>query len=61
METPNPYILTTLKKRLSLAIVQNHYNLLSPEVLILSQEIDLLMNPLFENQLKKYIFLNTVS
>lgn len=47
-------ILTTiilLKKELAYAIERNHYDLLSPEVLRLSRELDCLMTPLFENQL----------
>ena len=49
-----PSTLTTiiaLKKDLVRAIEQNHYNLLSPEVIKLSIKIDCLMMPLFKQQL----------
>lgn len=49
-----PSTLTTiiaLKKDLIRAIKQNHYNLLSPEVIKLSIKIDCLMTPLFKQQL----------
>ena len=47
-------ILTTiiaLKKELAKTIEQNHYDLLSPEVINLSIKIDCLMMPLFKQQL----------
>ena len=40
-----------LKKELCAVIAENNYNLLSPEVLTLSQELDNLMAPLFSSQL----------
>lgn len=49
-----PSTLTTiisLKKDLIKTIEQNHYNLLSPEVIKLSIQIDSLMAPLFKQQL----------
>lgn len=49
-----PSTLTTiiaLKKDLIKTIEQNHYNLLSPEVIKLSIKIDRLMTPLFKQQL----------
>lgn len=51
MENSTPYKIITLKKQLALAIIQNSYDLLAPEVLALSQALDALMNPLFEAQL----------
>lgn len=44
-------IIIALKKDLARAIEQNHYNLLSPEVMNLSIKIDCLMTPLFKQQL----------
>lgn len=52
MNIPTPNEIIHLKKALSLTIKKNEYNLLSPEVLQISQRLDLLLNPLFENQLK---------
>ena len=49
-----PSTLTTiisLKKDLIKTIEQNNYNLLSPEVIKLSIQIDSLMAPLFKQQL----------
>lgn len=40
-----------LKKELCATITANNYNLLAPEVLTLSQELDLLLTPLFLSQL----------
>ncbi len=42
-----------LKKELCATITANNYNLLAPEVLTLSQELDHLMTPLFSSQLHK--------
>lgn len=52
MNIPTPNEIIHLKKLLSLTIKKNHYNLLSPEVLTLSKQLDLLLNPLFEEQLE---------
>lgn len=52
MNIPTPNEIIHLKKTLSLTIQKNEYNLLSPEVLQLSTQLDLLLNPLFEEQLK---------
>lgn len=51
METSTPAIIISLKKNLTQAIEKNHYNLLSPEVIKLSTELDRLMLPLFKRQL----------
>lgn len=51
METSIPTIIISLKKDLARVIEQNHYNLLSPEVIKLSTELDHLMIPLFKKQL----------
>ena len=40
-----------LKKQLCDAIVDNNYDLQSPEILTLSSELDCLMLPLFKEQL----------
>lgn len=44
-------IIIALKKDLARTIEQNHYDLLSPEVMNLSIKIDCLMTPLFKQQL----------
>lgn len=44
-------IIIALKKDLARTIEQNHYDLLSPEVINLSIQIDCLMTPLFKQQL----------
>lgn len=44
-------IIIALKKDLARTIEQNHYDLLSPEVINLSIKIDCLMTPLFKQQL----------
>lgn len=51
MKTSTLTIIIALKKDLARAIEQNHYNLLSPEVINLSIKIDCLMTPLFKQQL----------
>ncbi len=51
METSITTIIISLKKDLARVIEQNHYNLLSPEVIKLSTELDHLMIPLFKKQL----------
>ena len=51
METSITTIIISLKKDLARVIEQNHYNLLSPEVIKLSTELDHLMVPLFKKQL----------
>lgn len=51
MEPSTLTIIMALKKDLARLIEQNHYNLLSPEVIKLSTELDRLMTPLFRRQL----------
>ena len=51
MEPSTLTIIMALKKDLARLIEQNHYNLLSPEVIKLSTELDRLMMPLFRRQL----------
>lgn len=51
METTTLTSILSLKKDLNHAIEANHYNLLSPEVISLSQELDCLIMPLFKYQL----------
>lgn len=51
METSTHTTIMTLKKDLLKVIESNNYNLLSPEVINLSNELDRLMLPLFERQL----------
>ena len=52
MNSPNSYLVKTLKKELTLAIVNANYNLLNPEILSLSRQLDDLINPLFKSQLE---------
>jgi len=52
MKAPNDDLLQILKKELNLTIIKRNYNLLSPDVLCLSQKLDQLMNPLFKEQLE---------
>ena len=52
--TPNEYDLNELKNQLRTCIIKNNYNLLSPEVLALSTQIDQLVLPIFQAQLKLY-------
>lgn len=54
MDTSNFYIISNLKKELILAIIHNQFNLLSPEVLTISKQLDVFMNPLFKDQLINY-------
>lgn len=59
-----PSTLTTiisLKKDLARTIEQNHYNLLSPEVIELSIQIDCLMTPLFKQQLDDKFLIDYLS
>lgn len=51
MKTSTLTIIMSLKKDLLKAIEANDYNLLSPEVIQLSNELDRLMLPLFKRQL----------
>lgn len=51
METSILTTIMMLKKDLLKAIEANNYDLLSPEVIKLSSELDLMMLPLFERQL----------
>lgn len=53
METPNLAYIIKLKRKLSHIIIQNNYNLLSPEVIRLSKELDQLMLPLFIKQIEE--------
>ncbi len=55
MNNANSYIIKTLKKELSQAILRNNFDLSAPEVLQLSQKLDDLMNPLFKEQLETII------
>ena len=54
METSTLTTLIALKKDLVKVIEQNHYDLLSPEVVTLSVQIDRLMTPLFKQQLDNH-------
>lgn len=54
METSTLTTLIALKKDLVKVIEQNHYDLLSPEVVTLSIQIDRLMTPLFKQQLDNH-------
>ncbi|MBQ1274673.1 MAG: aspartyl-phosphate phosphatase Spo0E family protein [Cellulosilyticum sp.] len=51
METSTPTLIKRLKKDLVKVIETNNYNLLSPEVIELSSELDRLMLPLFKRQI----------
>jgi len=51
MEPSTLATIIALKKDLARTIEQNHYNLLSPDVINLSIKIDCLMMPLFKQQL----------
>lgn len=51
-KTPQIMTINSLKKQLSSLIVQNNYNLLHPDILTLSYELDHLMIPLFKVQLE---------
>lgn len=51
MKTSTLTVIMSLKKDLLKAIEANNYNLLSPEVIKLSSELDRLMLPLFKRQL----------
>ncbi len=51
MEQSTLTTIIALKKDLAKTIEQNHYDLLSPEVISLSIKIDCLMMPLFKQQL----------
>ncbi len=61
MNSPNSYLIKTLKKELTLAIVNANYNLLTPEVLSLSRQLDDLINPLFKNQLESIRILYAIN
>lgn len=50
----NTASILSLKKQLSHAILTHNYDLQSPEILKLSQQLDELMLPIFENQLHFY-------
>lgn len=54
MEITTPVTIILLKKDLNRALEKNHFDLLSPEVIALSEELDRLMMPLFEHQLQLY-------
>ena len=51
MKTSTLTIIMSLKQDLLKVIEANNYNLLSPEVIELSSELDRLMLPLFKRQL----------
>lgn len=53
METPNSAYIIKLKRKLAHIIIQNNYNLLSPEVIRLSIELDQLMLPIFIKQIEE--------
>ena len=53
MEMTSLTTIISLKKDLNKAIEDNHFDLLSPEVISLSQKLDLLMTPLFKSQLER--------
>ncbi len=53
-KTPQMIMINSLKKQLSTLIVKNNYNLLHPDILTLSHELDDLMLPLFREQLDLY-------
>lgn len=55
-QTPDILKVNILKKELSSCIVKHNYNLLSPEVLSLSCQIDELLLPIFQTQLELYNF-----
>lgn len=55
-QTPDIFKINALKKELSSCIVAHNYNLLSPETLSLSHEIDELLLPIFKTQLELYNF-----
>ncbi|MGL4363373.1 MAG: Spo0E family sporulation regulatory protein-aspartic acid phosphatase [Cellulosilyticaceae bacterium] len=53
-KTFKPSDIYILKQQLNDSIVNNNYNLLSPEVIYLSKQLDLMLLPIFENQLDVY-------
>lgn len=53
MEMTSLTTIISLKEDLNKAIEDNHFDLLSPEVISLSQQLDLLMAPLFKSQLRR--------
>lgn len=55
MESPNLAHILKLKRKLTHVIIQNNYDLLSPEVIQLSQELDELILPLFIKQIEGII------
>lgn len=61
MSTPSSPIINVLKKELTLAIIRNNYNLLSPEILNLSKQLDDLMTPIFKTQLETAFLLNSIN
>jgi len=60
MNTPISHALKALKKELALAIIRNNYNLLAPEILSLSKQLDDLMTPLFKTQLETALFFDSI-
>lgn len=52
MESPNLTHIIKLKRKLAHIIIQNNYDLLAPEVIKLSKELDALMLPLFMKQIE---------
>lgn len=51
METSDLAYIIKIKRKLAHTIIENNYNLLSPEVIQLSKELDELMLPLFIKQI----------
>jgi hypothetical protein len=51
---PDTLQITQLKKALNEQLIADDFNLLSPEVLTLSQKLDDLMLPIFKSQLAFY-------
>lgn len=52
--TPNTMTINSLKKELGDLIIKNNYNLLAPEVLDLSIQLDQKLLPVFKKQLDFY-------
>ncbi|WP_070000791.1 aspartyl-phosphate phosphatase Spo0E family protein [Cellulosilyticum sp. I15G10I2] len=61
MNIPNNDLIKTLKKELTFSIVDANYNLLTPEILALSRQLDDLMNPLFKSQLESSPISNPIN
>ena len=61
MDTSPSHVIKTLKKELVLTIIRGNYDLLSPEILSLSKQLDDLMIPIFKNQLEEASSLNVIN